>query len=99
MFQMKLGLFRNFGLGQRFFWVLASFSLSHRALRPCSFAQASPQPKIPRCRTATVFHKNPKFGLILPSPGDFELFLPTISPALKHARVKLAIFKQNWPSW
>src|SRR5215469_18758985 len=28
---------------ERSFWVLASFRLSHRALRPCSFAKASPQ--------------------------------------------------------
>jgi hypothetical protein len=35
-----------FGLGgrrQRFFSVLASFSLSRRPLRACSFAQASPK--------------------------------------------------------
>jgi hypothetical protein len=34
--------------GQRSFWVLAAFSLSHRALRPCSFAQALPKAKNPR---------------------------------------------------
>ncbi|MDB6065922.1 MAG: hypothetical protein JWR26_2130, partial [Pedosphaera sp.] len=36
------------GKRKRSFWVLASFRLSHRPLRACSFAKASPKPKNPR---------------------------------------------------
>jgi len=31
---------------QQFFWVLASFSLSHRPLRACFFAQALPNARV-----------------------------------------------------
>ena len=40
---------------QRSFWVLASFRLSNRPLRACSFAKASPKVQKSSLRMATVF--------------------------------------------
>src|SRR5262245_49707676 len=37
------------------FFVLASFRLSHRPLRACSFAKASPEPKSPRSEQPHYF--------------------------------------------
>jgi hypothetical protein len=49
-----------FGLieeAKRSFWVLASFWLSYRPLRACSFAKASPKPKNPRSDRPHYFLK------------------------------------------
>jgi hypothetical protein len=40
---------------KRSFWDLASFRLSHRVFQTCSVAKASPNPKNPRSKMATVF--------------------------------------------
>ena len=42
---------------ERFFWILASFRLSYRPLRACSFAKASPKPKNPRSDRPHYFLK------------------------------------------
>jgi hypothetical protein len=41
--------------GKRSFWLLASFRLSHRPLRACSFAKASPKSQKSPLRAATLF--------------------------------------------
>jgi len=43
--------------GERSFWVLASFQLSHRVFQTCSFAEASPKHQKSPLRTATLFFK------------------------------------------
>ena len=40
---------------QRFFWALALFSFGHRPIAGMLPPSASPEPKTPRCRTATIF--------------------------------------------
>jgi hypothetical protein len=56
---------------QRFFWVLASFSLSYRPLRACAFAQPRQTPKFLAAALATVFFKHSSFAwsLALASGG------------------------------
>src|ERR1700729_524319 len=61
---------RGSPFGQRSFWLLAAFSLGHRALRPCSLAQALPKAKNPRSARVQNFRKGSRFDCDWHECGD-----------------------------
>ena len=79
------------GGSERPFLVLASFQLSYRSLRTCSFAEASPKPKNPRSEWPRYFlkrssHKSGLRGLKNPLSTRISRLVTRINP-LKQSQV------------
>src|SRR5580700_11366534 len=68
------------GIRERSFWVFASFRLSHRPLRACSFAKASPKPKNPRSEWPHYFLKRS-------SPTHFSIRVGTLAGYVRQCLV------------